>query len=97
MDMKTILPVFIFLFLMSCSSDGERELTFAKFERNLKQDISYPELVLYFGKPIGDIGSGIHIYVYVLSDDTRMFIGYTDQVIYAKHVSADGQLLHELI
>ena len=59
--------------------------------------MSYQQIVFRFGKPIGDIGSGIHIYVYTLSDKSIMYIGYSDKIVYAKHVSEDGQLLHVLI
>jgi hypothetical protein len=50
-----------------------------------------------FGAPDRDIGSGIHIYVYDLSDGTKVYIGYTDKIMYARHMSSSGQVLHNLI
>jgi hypothetical protein len=96
--MRIILPLFFsFVVLAACSDDEDDKLTFEKFEKHLKQDMSYTELVFYFGKPADDIGSGIHIYIYELGDGTKMQIGYTDYVHSARHISADGQLLQELI
>jgi len=57
----------------------------------------YADLVNKFGEPDEDIGSGIHIYVYKLSDSTSIIIGYTDKILYAKHVDSDQQVLHIII
>jgi len=59
--------------------------------------MKYSEFQLIFGKPDEDIGSGIHIYVYSLHDDTQIIIGYTDYTLYARHVDKDFNLLHVLI
>jgi hypothetical protein len=96
--MKTILPFLLFLLILcACAEDEGQRLTYENFARNLRKDILYSQMVLYFGKPLEDIGSGIHIYVYNLHDGTKIFIGYMDKVVYARHYSEDGQLLHELI
>ena len=42
-------------------------------------------------------GSGIHVYVYKLQDGIEIWIGYTDRIMYARHMSTNGQLLHTLI
>jgi len=57
----------------------------------------YADLVNKFGEPDEDIGSGIHIYVYRLSDSTAIIIGYTDKILYAKHVDSNQQVLHIII
>jgi hypothetical protein len=67
------------------------------FNYNLTADLKYDELVGLFGEPDGDKGSGIHIYYYNLSDGTAVYIGYTDKILYARHMSASGQLLHTII
>jgi hypothetical protein len=96
--MKTILPFFFSLLLIcGCTEDSDQELTYKNFKSKLRKDITYHQMVMYFGKPVDDIGSGIHIYVYNLHDGTKMLIGFTEKVIYARHFSADDQLLHELI
>jgi hypothetical protein len=67
------------------------------FNANLKADMKYEDIVNLFGQPDGDSGSGIHIYYYNLSDGTRIVIGYVDKIYYARHVSASGQVLHNII
>ncbi|HEX5171451.1 MAG TPA: hypothetical protein VFW11_19875 [Cyclobacteriaceae bacterium] len=98
--MRTTLPLFFFLLLLinvACSEDESANLSYETFEEHLRTEMTYGQLVLHFGKPFADVGSGIHIYEYHLDDQTKIFIGYTDQILYARHVSADGRLLHELI
>lgn len=87
----------IFLSIVCISCDDDTELTYSQFEKHLEKEMSYQQIVLRFGRPDADIGSGIHIYVYTLSDKSIMYIGYADEVVYAKHVSENGQLLHVLI
>ena len=50
-----------------------------------------------FGEPDADNGSGIHIYIYRLSDATEIWIGYTDKIIYARHLDSNQKLLHTII
>jgi hypothetical protein len=96
--MRNLYALIIFLSVTCVSCDDDNHgLTFQQFEKHLKKEMSYQQILFHFGKPVGDIGSGIHIYVYTLSDKSIMYIGYTDFVVYAKHVSEDGQLLHVLI
>ena len=67
------------------------------FSANLKADLKYDAIVNLFGEPDGDIGSGIHIYVYNLGDGSKVYIGYTDKIMYARHISSSGQVLHTII
>ena len=99
LSMKYIVPILLSVLLscVACSDDENEELNYEKFESLLKESMTYQQIVMLFGSPDGDIGSGIHIYVYNLADGTKMYIGYTDRIHYARNLSADGQLLHELI
>lgn len=85
----------------ACSKDTREEPTDKEtieyFNYNLKADLKYDDLVNLFGEPDGDIGSGLHIYVYDLKDGTKVYIGYADKIMYARHMSSSGQLLHNII
>lgn len=88
------------LFFMYCSKG--RDIPSDKdsieyFNYNLTADLKYTDIVSLFGEPDGDKGSGIHIYYYNLSDGTAVYIGYTDKIMYARHMSASGQILHTII
>lgn len=89
------------LLFTACSKDTREEPTDKEtieyFNYNLKADLKYDDLVNLFGEPDGDIGSGIHIYVYDLKDGSKVYIGYTDKIMYARHMSSSGQLLHNII
>jgi len=89
----------LFLFVaVSCSKKEQDRDTFEYFNTSLNADMKYDNIVKVFGLPDDDIGSGIHIYVYKLSDGTVIWIGYTDRILYARHVSGNGQhLLHSII
>jgi hypothetical protein len=39
-----------------------------------------------FGEPLRDIGSGIHIYEYKLSDDSIIRVGCVNKVFYVDHL-----------
>jgi hypothetical protein len=67
------------------------------FMANLNADLKYDDIVNLFGAPDGDIGSGIHIYVYDLTDGSKIYIGYTDKILYARHMNSSGQVLHNII
>ena len=66
------------------------------FMTNLRADMDYSQIVNMFGEPDGDIGSGIHIYVYDLSDGTEVWIGFSNQIMYARHMS-NGQIMHVIL
>lgn len=59
--------------------------------------MNYNAIVAKFGEPSKDIGSGIHIYVYILSDSTEVWIGYTDKILYARHLDKNHLLIENLI
>ena len=98
--MKFLLPIVTtVLFLTSCLDD-ERVAhtdTIEYFSQHIRADMSYKVMVRTFGEPDGDVGSGIHIYVYTLEDFTEIRIGYTDRILYANHVDSNNQLLATLI
>jgi hypothetical protein len=73
------------------------ELKYSDFKNSLKSDMTYNLIVAKFGAPSKDIGSGIHIYVYQLTDSTEIWIGYTDKILYARHVDKNGQIIENLI
>ena len=89
----------VILGVFGCSEEkiSTTPLTYDYFQNNLKPEMSYTVFVDFFGEPTKDIGSGIHIYVYVLSDSTEIWIGYTDEILYARHVDGKGQLLDTII
>ena len=93
------LAFFLFVFL-SCKKEDEltkQELTYTYFKDNLKSDMTYNSIVTKFGEPSKDIGSGIHIYVYQLSDSTQIWIGYVDKIYYARHMDKDQKLIKDII
>ena len=89
------------LFFTACSKDTREEPTDKEtieyFNYNLTADLKYDDLVNLFGEPDADIGSGLHIYVYDLRDGTKVYIGYTDKIMYARHMSSSRQILHNII
>ena len=88
------------MFLTYCKKDNDTPAdkdSIEYFNANLKADLKYAEMVKLFGEPDGDAGSGIHIYFYILSDGTTVHIGYADKIIYARHMSSSGQVLHTFV
>ena len=67
------------------------------FTANLQAGMKYDALLNKFGQPDNDIGSGLHIYVYQLNDGSSVYIGFTDTLMYARHVNSSGQVLHNII
>lgn len=93
---------FLLLFLFSCSKEKNADPqdainSYAYFEKNLKGEMDYKAIVSKFGQPAKDIGSGIHIYVYVLDDTTEIWIGYMDKILYARHMDKAQKLITSLI
>ncbi len=97
--MKNIFFLIVFFTVLGCAEEntGTTPLTYDHFKRNISADMSYSAIVEFFGEPTKDIGSGIHIYVYDLSDSTEIWIGYTDEIMYTWHVDEQGNLLHTII
>ena len=60
--------------------------------KQLKAGLSLGEVQEWIGEPDRDIGSGIHVLEYKLSDKTRVLIGFPsfDKLIYVKH-EKDGK------
>jgi len=88
------------LTVSACSKEqnpDKENLTVSDFENNLKSDMNYDAIVSSFGEPAKDIGSGIHIYVYQLEDLTEVWIGYTSQILYARHMDQNQTLLETII
>ncbi|HEX6428230.1 MAG TPA: hypothetical protein VF008_11110 [Niastella sp.] len=84
----------------ACSKDDNKPAdkdSIEYFTANLNADLKYDDMVNLFGPPDGDAGSGIHIYFYILNDGTKIHIGYVDKILYARHVSASGQVLHTFV
>lgn len=74
-------------------NECESLLTLDDFTKILFETQDIDSIFEQFGKPHDDIGSGIHIYVYYLNDDMQIWIGYTDEIMYVKHMGADGNLI----
>lgn len=96
---KIVFLLLVLALMLSCDDDNSKENrdSYAYFQRRLNAEMKYSSLKAVFGEPDDDIGSGIHIYVYNLDDGTRVVIGYTDSIMYARQLDKDNQLLNTLI
>lgn len=86
------------LSLAACGTpeqQGGRNL--AEFESKLHMANTYDDITKAFGEPDRDVGSGIHIYVYELDDGTEVWIGYTDRILYARHMKDATTSLKQLL
>jgi hypothetical protein len=65
--------------------------TLADF-KNVNLGTPYSEIEKKFGKPDQDIGSGIHIFTYTLSDSSQVWLGFADlnSLLYIKHRLNNG-------
>lgn len=99
--MKKIFICLLFAVSFFSCDDGENhthnEDTYDYFEKRLNANMKYDTIKALFGDPDDDIGSGIHIYVYILNDGTRIVIGYNDSIIYARHLDENNQVVDILI
>ena len=98
--MKKLFVLIIMLSAFACSEEDTKKtlaLTFENFQTGLTSEMDYTAIVDAFGEPVKDIGSGIHIYVYELTDATEIWIGYVDDIHYAIHVDEDQTVLHTII
>lgn len=68
---------------------GSRSL--GDFEK-VQVGTSYSEIERQFGKPEKDIGSGLHIFVYKLPDQSEVWLGFAglENLLYAKQRLSDG-------
>lgn len=99
---KLILSFLVCALMTSCSKSScddvkKDKRTLDYFSKNLDPVMQYNDIVTTFGNPDGDRGSGIHIYVYKLSNASEIWIGFTDHIHYARHLDSTGILLHTLI
>ena len=100
MKSKIYLFVLLFIVFMACAKENDSiddGFKYSDFEDNLKSDMTFNSIVAKFGTPSKDIGSGIHIYVYQLTDSSEIWIGYTDIILYARHVDKNGQVINTII
>jgi hypothetical protein len=97
--MKYLLTLtLVCLALFSCHDDEPVDrATITYFEEHLRAEMGLNSLVRTFGEPSDDRGSGIHIYIYPLTDGTEIWIGFTDQILYANHVDAQQNVLKVVI
>ncbi|MCH9658328.1 hypothetical protein K0U27_06480 [archaeon] len=70
--------------------------TIGDFKNELSEPYDIDDVISKFGEPHEDIGSGIHIFVYVLNDSTEVWIGYADYIRYVKHVDSNGNVLEDI-
>jgi hypothetical protein len=95
---QSLFITLVFTFAVACSQDEEENRnTLDYFETHLQQDMSHSKLMAVFGEADKDIGSGIHIYVYNLDDNTEVWVGISDKLLYANHVDKNQNLLKVLI
>ena len=99
MKIKFLLSIFCVLVFVSCTKVNDttkKEFSSYDFKNNLKSDMDYNSIVAVFGVPSNDIGSGIHVYVYLMSDSTEVWIGYTDKIKYARHMDRNHSLIENI-
>ena len=100
--MGKVIALFLIISI-SCTNESNlvkevsNKLTVSAFESNLKPDMAYEAIVVTFGAPSKDSGSGLHIYVYVLDDSTEVWIGYANKILYARQVDKNHQVIKTLI
>ena len=85
------------LIVGSCDEPDPHRDTLEYFQLYLTPEMKFDNLQNIFGDPDSDIGSGIHIYIYHLSDGTKIQIGYTDRILYARQLDQQDKLLLSLI
>jgi len=97
---KIYLLAFFLVVFLSCTKENNSTthgFIYSDFENNLKSDMTYNSIIAKFGEPSKDIGTGIHIYVYQLTNSSEIWIGYTDKILYARHVDNNGQIIENII
>ena len=98
--MSRLLLTFLMVAVFASCSKEEKKLekrSVEYFETHLNAGMDINAIKQEWGDPDDDIGSGIHIYVYQLKDNTAIWIGYTDRIMYARHMDRNGQLIRTLI
>lgn len=79
------------------SENSTDKRTIDRFKYLLTKGLSYEELIILFGSPNADVGSGFHIYEYKLADGTFVWIGFTDCLIYGVHLDAEHKVISEFL
>jgi hypothetical protein len=71
-------------------SDGSRSSIAIEEFAFIEQDTTIPQVFGRLGAPSRDIGSGIHIYEYLLEDGSSVIIGSPDAsvILYVRHGDA---------
>ena len=74
------------------SREASAARTLERFQR-IKRRMSMKEVIRLCGEPDGDIGSGIHIYVYELTDGSVVRVGTPDnkRIMYVVQVLKNGE------
>ncbi len=75
-----LLAVVLAIGLLGCITSPSA-MEFERFTQ-IEPGMSFEDLNRLVGEPFGDIGSGIHIFVYPLQDDSNILVGFTDTVLY---------------
>ena len=71
--------------------DIEVELTLDFIKKNIRRDMGANIILNTFGVPVEDIGSGLYIFLYALTDSSLVIIGCTNtNVLYANYCNQDG-------
>ena len=98
-SLKKILLVLLLCtgLFISCKKDTAGNRTYAYFAAHINKNMSDKIVIKTFGRPDDDVGSGLHIFIYTLTDGTTIDIGVTDHIHYSSHRDANGQILHVLI
>lgn len=95
---RILLLTLVLTAITACKEEADVDRdTIEYFREHLAVDMTHDQLKSTFGEPDDDIGSGLHIYVYHLKDGTKVIVGCTDKIFYARHVNTDDQLILELI
>jgi hypothetical protein len=68
------------------------DLTLNDF-RKLRPEMTLDQVYAQVGKPVRDVGSGIYILEYVLSDGSTVFVGSGGQnILYVRHRALQGDV-----
>lgn len=79
-----------------CTPNNPKPTSF-DFQKFIKESSDIETIFSNFGEPSADIGSGIHIYVYDLKDDSQVWIGYADKILYVYHADSEGNIISKML
>src|SRR5262249_51348651 len=74
----------------------DRPTTLEQFQQKLSKTLTPESATRMFGPPDRRFGSGLIIFEYQLSDNTKIRMGFPGlaPILYAKHVKADGTMVN---